>query len=165
MFMSCAVWLSHYAEADMVLTCSPCWVSARLPACLSVYWPQNCFYKCRNRCSIALQPNRITRLFSYSRVVERRERLVLPLLPIKSFPLVQERQRTYGTLSCLFFLSILHLFSSSLALSLYYSIFPLCPDFTKPSVPTSFTSTLEQIYISGLGFSKCWLPCHWILHT
>lgn len=65
---------------------------ACLPACLPVHWPQNCFYKCRSHCSIALQPNHITRLFSYSREVERRERLMLPLLPIKPLLLVQ-RQR------------------------------------------------------------------------
>lgn len=41
---------------------------------LSVHWPQNCFYKCKSRCFIALQPNRITRLFSYSREVEQRLR-------------------------------------------------------------------------------------------
>lgn len=63
------------------------------PACLSLHWPQNCFYKCRSHCSIALQPKRITRLFSYSKEVERRERLMLPLLPIKSLPLVQKHRQ------------------------------------------------------------------------
>lgn len=63
-FVSCAVWLFLYAEADRVLS---------RPACLSVRWPQNCFYKCRNHCSIALQPNRLTRLFFYSVQVEQRE--------------------------------------------------------------------------------------------
>lgn len=102
------------------------------PACLSVHWPQNCFYKCRSRCSIALQPNRITRLFSYSREVERRERLVLPLLRIKSLPLVQQqRQRQMGHFSCPSCLSLStpHLFCSY---SLSYIIFPLCPDSTEP---------------------------------
>lgn len=70
-FVSCAVWLVLYAEADRVLS---------RPACLSVRWPQNCFYKCRNHCSIALQPNRLTRLFSYSvEVKQREEALCFPL--------------------------------------------------------------------------------------
>lgn len=138
------------------------------PACLSVHWPQNCFYKCRSRCSIALQPNRITRLFSYSREVERRERLVLPWLPIKSLPLGQLRDGDIRDT----FLSLLSfsVHPSSVLFLLFFLtlsslIFRLCPDVTQPHTPTAFSPTLEQIYISGLGFSKCWLPCHWILHT
>lgn len=104
------------------------------PACLSVHWPQNCFYKCRSRCSIALQPNRITRLFSYSREVERRERLVLPLLPIMSLPLVRQRAetKTCGTLSSSpssFFLSVCP--PLSLPLSLSYIIFPHLPSLSR----------------------------------
>lgn len=86
----CALRLSLCAEANMVLTCSLCWFSAGLPACLSVYWPQKCFYKCRNPCSIALQSNRLTRLFSYSRDVEWRGSLMLPI----KFPPVSQATET-----------------------------------------------------------------------
>lgn len=86
----CALRLSPCVEANMVLTCSLCWFSAGLPACLSVYWPQNCFYKCRNPCSIALQSNRLTRLFSYSRDVEWRGSLMLPI----KFPRVSQATET-----------------------------------------------------------------------
>lgn len=64
-----ALWLSHYAGADRSSYMFPLVVlsgPACLPACLPVHWLQNCFYKGRNHCSIALQPNRLTRLFSYS---------------------------------------------------------------------------------------------------
>lgn len=142
------------------------------PVSLSVNWPQNCFYKCRSHCSIALQPNHITRLFSYSSEVERKERLVLPLLPINSLPLVQQqrrRQSGHFFVPLVFFSvhpsSALLFPSLSLFPTLLSFIFHLCPDFTKPCAPTPFTPILEQIYISGSGFSKCWLPCHWILHT
>lgn len=32
-------------------------------------------------------------------------------------------------------------------------------------MPRPITSSLDQIYISGLGFSKCWLLCHGILRS
>lgn len=105
------------------------------PARLSVRWPQNCFYKCRSHCSIALQPNRITRLFSYSKEVERRERLVLPLLPIMSVPLVQQQRRRHAG-HCSFSFS-----TSSL-------VFSLCPDFTKPRCPHPFSPPPLNKYTS-----------------
>lgn len=92
-----------------------------------------------------------------------------PRAPIVASPVSPAaKKKTCGIL----LLSLLHLSSSfppsaSFLLNLPV-IFPFCPDFHRPHVPTSPTSpasTLEQIYISGLGFWKCWLPCHWILRT
>lgn len=97
------------------------------PARLSVRWPQNCFYKCRSHCSIALQPNRITRLFSYSKEVERRERLVLPLLPIMSVPLVQQQRRRHVGHS---FFSVLSPFQHLPSSSLFVQTLP------NPGAPT-----------------------------
>lgn len=78
---------------------------------LSVHWPQNCFYKCKSRCFIALQPNRITRLFSYSREVEQRLRAA--------------QMKTYGHLCvCVSFFLFLPCSFLSLPLPLSYIIFP-----------------------------------------
>lgn len=89
---------------------------------LSVHWPQNCFYKCKSRCFIALQPNRITRLFSYSREVEQRLRAA--------------QMKTYGHLCvcvCLSFCSF------PVRSFLFLCLFPIlsshilaiCPDFHR----------------------------------
>lgn len=78
---------------------------------LSVHWPQNCFYKCKSRCFIALQPNRITRLFSYSREVEQRLRAA--------------QMKTYGHFCvCVSFFLFLPCSFLSLPLPLSYIIFP-----------------------------------------
>lgn len=69
--------------------------SAGLPACLSVHRSHNCFYKCRECCSIALQPNRLTRLFSYSREVEWRRS---PAPPINSTVSPGAQTKTQTTL-------------------------------------------------------------------
>lgn len=129
---SCAVECSCCEEADMALICSLCCFSAGRPACLSVRWPQDCFYKCRSHCSIALQPNRITRLFPYSWEVEQRERLALPLLPIKSLCQSSSRSKDIGdTFPSLWSPSVYHfavIFPHLLSLSrLYQTPCPHCP--------------------------------------
>lgn len=90
-FVSCAPWLYRSTKGQHASYMFPLSVLSR-PARLSVHWSQNCFYKCKKRCSIALQPNRLTRLFSYSREVEWRGSL---MLPINSPLLVQQHKQRH----------------------------------------------------------------------